>query len=144
MKKRLKIISLFMFCTLAACDSNTTSTSIEVSQESSSVEPSNNVVHFPDGGGIKFSNPYIEKKESPNVHHKTFIVDSNMDSFKALIKEVMEDQGYELQGEIDAQDFEQSLSFAKAGSVKRVNYRMKTTSTVKGERILVRVSWALK
>lgn len=140
-----RVAGLFVFFALAACDAdNSASKSIEVAKESNKVASSNNVVYFPDGGGIEFAKPFVEEKESPNVRHKVFIVDNDQEWLSSSITETMESQGYELQGSIDLQGFEQAMSFAKPGSVKRVNYRMRKVNSAPGERIMLRLSWALK
>lgn len=137
-----RIAGLFIIFSLAACDANTSSSnSVVAAKESGQATQSDNVVYFPDGGGVAFSKPSVGEQQGPDWKYKEFIVDNDWEVLKSAVTETMEKQGYVSNKSFDLQDFEQGLSFSKKGSLKRVTYRAKKIKSAVGERILVRLSW---
>lgn len=141
MKKIIGVLGFLCIAALSACDNSSSSVDVAGNLGSKKTE---NIVYFPDGGGVEFLRPFVEEGGTSDVRHKVFVVDDDWASIVESITDKMQSQGYKLQGEIDLMGFERSLSFAKPGSVKRVNYRMKKVKSAAGENIYVRLSWALK
>lgn len=138
MSRVIRIAGLFVIFALAACDA---SNSVGVAGGSSQAAPSDNVVYFPDGGGIEFPMPPVKGDQGSEWKAKEFIVDDDLVGLNSALVDTMQEQGYVRLESLDLQGFEQVLSFSKKGSVKKVSYRMKRINSTMGEKILLRLSW---
>lgn len=138
MNYTVKIAGLGVIFALAACDSKS---SVEVPRQTNTASASANVVYLPDGGGVEFENAFVNEKEGAGWKYKEFTFDDDWEVLRGALKETMLQQGYEELGSIDLQGFESSLSFAKKGSARKVNYRVKNIGSVAGEKLLLRLSW---
>lgn len=141
MSNSIKFIGFCMFLALAACDDSSTSISIDTPEESRADKPSNTAVYFPDGGGVEFSKPFTVEKEGPGWKYKEFTLENDWAALSSALRETMKQQGYEELGKVDLQGFENSLSFAKKGSSKKVVYRVKMIKTLAGDKLMLRLSW---